>query len=416
MRREPGSYRWRAALLAGLVFGVVYGLTEGFTIFSTAFTKEFNASKSSAATIYVLYLVVSILLAPLAGLAVDRFGPRRIIVSALWVFGAGIAVCATATTLWQLYLYYGLLIGPSSAFLLTSAEVLVRTGNPDARGKAIGISYACLGAGDFVLFSALSQVVVLAGWRVAYLVAGMVSVLAGGAFFLFGRTTLLAVPGPGTDTAEMEGHVSQPGSARRSLVFLTIAFVLAGVGDFFAFQTTLPFLVSRGLTESVAGLALGFLALGYVVGQLTAGVVSDRSSREAVGAVSAMLYVAGLGALWLSAGNGWASMVAAALVGGSIGGFVGAGSAAVGDLFTGSSLGKVSGIIMVGDMLGGAAGSSLGAVGFDITGTYGLSFGIAAACLVLWIAAIWGAAPRKARRTAAPVHSSACGGCPHHVS
>jgi MFS family permease len=385
-----------------MVFGVVYGLTEGFTIFSTAFTKEFNVSKSSAAIIYVLYLVVSILLAPPAGLAVDRFGPRRIIVPSFLVFGAGITVCATATALWQLYLYYGLLIGTSSAFLLTSAEVLVRSGDPDARGKAIGIGYACLGAGDFVLFSAFSQVVELVGWRVAYLVAGVVSVLAGGAFFLFGRTTPFDVPGPGTHDAGTAGHVLRPGPhARRSLVFLTIAFILAGVGDFFAFQNTLPYLVSRGLTESVAGLALGFLALGYVVGQLTAGTVSDRSSREAVGAVSAVLYVVGLGALWLSARNGWASAAAAAFVGASVGGFIGAGSAAVGDLFAGSSLGKVSGIIMVADMLGAAAGASLGAVGFDITGSYGLSFAIAAACLVLWIAAIWGAAPRKTRRTAA---------------
>lgn len=394
MRRKSGLRRWRTALLAGLVFGVVYGLTEGFTIYSTAFTKEFHASKGSAATIYVLFLVVSTLLAPLAGMAVDRFGPRRIIVQAFWVFGAGIAVCATATALWQLYLYYGLLIGTSAAFLLTSAEVLVRGGNPDARGKAVGIGYACLGAGDFVLFSALGQVVEFAGWRVAYLVAGGISILAGCAFLLFGRNATSAAPGP----AATAGGGSRPGFARRALVFLAIAFVLAGVGDFFAFQNTLPFLVSRGLTESVAGLALGFLALGYVVGQLTAGAVSDRSSREAVGAVSAVLYVAALGVLWLSAGNGWAAMAAAALVGASVGGFIGVGSAAVGDLFTGSNLGKVSGIIMVADMLGGAAGSSLGAVGFDITGAYDLSFGIAAACLVLWIAAIWWAAPRTARR------------------
>jgi MFS family permease len=416
MRRESGIHRWGAALLAGLVFGVVYGLTEGFTIFSTAFTKEFGVSKGSAATIYVLYLVVSILLAPLAGRAVDKFGPRRIIVPAFWVFGAGIAVCATATALWQLYLYYGFLIGTSSAFLITSAEVLVRNGDSDSRGKAIGIGYACLGAGDFVLFSALSQVVELAGWRIAYVVAGVVAVLAGSAFFLFGRTTAPAVPDPGPDTGRDRpvagggGGGSGQGSGRRALVFLSIAFVLAGIADFFAFQNTLPYLVSRGVTESVAGLALGFVALGYVVGQLAAGVLSDRSSREAVGTVSAILYVVGLVALWLSAGNYWAAMASAVVVGASVGGFIGAGSAAVGDLFTGSSIGKVSGIIMVADMLGGAAGSSLGAVGFDITGTYGLSFGIAAACVVLWITAIWAAAPRKARQLAtATVPGDGCG-------
>ena len=50
--------------------------------------------------------MVGAVFAPVAGLAVDKFGPRRVIVTAFPLFSLGIAACATANALWQLYVFY----------------------------------------------------------------------------------------------------------------------------------------------------------------------------------------------------------------------------------------------------------------------------------------------------------------------
>ena len=388
------------ALLAGLVFGVVCGLTDAFSIFSIAFSQEFRASRASASGIFVLYLFVITLVAPLAGLSVDRLGPRRIIVSAFPLFAIGIALCAAAKALWELYACYGALIGVPAAFLMTSADVLVLNSYQDSRGKAIGIGYTCLGVGEFVLFSVLSEAIALVGWRAAYLLATAVAVISGSIFFLLTRSSSpVSVHSEEADAKADSG--SRSSSAWRALALVALAIFFGELADYFAFQNTVPFLVGRGLGRSVAGLVLGFAALGYVIGHLVSGAMSDRSSREVTGTVSAMLYVVSLGALWSAAGDLWLDIISVMALGAGVGGFVGAGGAAVGDLFGGAGLGRVSGLIMAADTLGAAGGSSLGAIGFDVTGTYATGFLIAAGCLVVWVGAIWAAAPRRTRAATA---------------
>jgi MFS family permease len=391
--------RWRTALLAGLVFGVVFGLIEGFSIFSLAFADELHVARSAASGMFAAYLLVGTIFAPMAGLALDRFGPRRVILTAFPLFVLGIAACATTTALWQLYVFYIGLIATSTTFLITSAQVMVKNGYPNQRGKAVGIAYACLGAGDFALFSALGLLVQHVGWRTAYASAAVIAIVAGVVFGLLtrpARTRMTTTRGaPTSSTAETAKAVSPFGQP--AFLFLLVAAFLASTVDFVVFQHVVPYLVTSGYSESAAGFVLGLTSLGYIAGQLGAGVLSDRTSREFVGSGAAALYVVAVSVLWLSVDHHWVVALVAVALGTSVGGIVGSGSAAVGDLFSGATLGRVSGVVQVGGTLGAAFGTWLGGFGFDMTASYLLTFAVAGACAVTWIAAIWSAAPRQIR-------------------
>jgi MFS family permease len=139
------------------------------------------------------------------------------------------------------------------------------------------------------------------------------------------------------------------------------------------------------------------VALGYAAGQLVAGRLSDRSSRELVGSVAAALLASSLLCLSVVSSPEWAAFALAIALGAAGGGLVGTGSAAVGDLFAGKRLGRMSAFVQIAGASGAALGAWFGGFGFDLTGGYEITFRMAAACVLLWVPSIWLAAPRRSR-------------------
>ena len=87
------------------------GLADTYTVFLLPLEREFGWTRSELTGVYSIYLLVNGLSAPLVGLLFDRLGPR-------WVYGAGMACLGTAFflaqrlgSLWQFYLFVGVLIG-----------------------------------------------------------------------------------------------------------------------------------------------------------------------------------------------------------------------------------------------------------------------------------------------------------------
>lgn len=391
--RERLSF-WRTAMLGGLALGTIFGLVEGFSLFSLAFARDLGITRGEASSMYSVYLLCSALSAPLVGRFVDRFGPGRVVPAGFAVVGLGLGLASWATALWHFYLLYGLVLASSTTVLIVAAQVMVSNSYPtEFRGRALGLAYACVGLGNFVLFNLLGQVISGYGWRAAYLVAGVVAAVVALAFFVLHR----GLPGP----AWTEGPEEATATARIGVVlacpafwFLFAAAVAASVLDFVVFQHLAPFLVTSGYSVASAGFVLSIASLGYIAGQLAAGAASDRWGRERIGVAAGLAYIVLLlGAAQLPAQ--WLVALLAAGLGLVIGGVIGARSAGTGDMFAGPVLGRVSGLVQVGSALGAAAGTWLGGFAFDLTGGYGLMFGIAAVAALGWCATFVAAAPRR---------------------
>ncbi|OLL76456.1 permease of the major facilitator superfamily [Pseudonocardia sp. Ae168_Ps1] len=395
--RERLSF-WQTALLGGLALGTIFGLVEGFSLFSLAFTRDLGITRGEASSMYSVYLLCSALSAPLAGRFVDRYGPGRVVPAGFVVVGMGLGMASRATALWHFYLLYALVLATATTVLIVAAQVMVSNSYPTAfRGRALGLAYACVGLGNFVLFNLLGQIISAYGWRTAYLVAGMIAVVVALAFLLLHRR----LPTPVRTDAPDEAPARTVGIgvvlACPVFWFLFIAAVAASVLDFVVFQHLAPFLVTSGYSVASAGFVLSIASLGYIAGQLTAGAASDRWGRERVGVAAGLAYIvllvgtAHLPAQWLVA-------VLSAGLGLVIGGVIGARSAGTGDMFAGPVLGRVSGLVQVGSALGAAAGTWLGGIAFDLTGGYGLMFGIASVAALVWCTTFVAAAPRRGHR------------------
>ncbi|MBB5157842.1 MFS transporter [Saccharopolyspora phatthalungensis] len=388
-------HRWRTALLAGLVLGVVFGVVEGFSIFYSAFVVDLGLDRADASGMYAFYLLTSVLAAPPGARLVACFGPRRVIAAAFPVFAAAVAACALLSSLWQFYAIYVLVLAATTTLLVVASQVLISASYDRDRGKATGIAYACLGVGDFLLFTVLGFVVEQAGWRVGYLAGGALG-LAGALVFLRASRGL-GGPAPALPAEKpVEPRPRRP-LGNPVLWLACTAALAASVTDFFTFQTVVPYLTSQGWGTSLSGFMLGLAGLSYAAGQLAGGAISDRWSRELVAVGSAALFLAGLVVLWLLPGP-LLLTGAVVLLGLSVGCTIGCRVAAVGDLFAGPTLSAATGTVHIASAIGSAFATWFGGLSYSLTGHYGWSFAVAGGFACLWVVALVLAAPRRARR------------------
>ena len=104
-----------------------------------AIRQEFGASYNAAAWTVTVYLLALAVFMPVVGRVADRFGPRKVLVTALVMFGVGSAACAFAPTI-GLLIAFRLLQGIAGAVMQPMAlSVGVRDVPADHRGRVIGL-------------------------------------------------------------------------------------------------------------------------------------------------------------------------------------------------------------------------------------------------------------------------------------
>ena len=141
------------------------------------FAHGWSASQVSlAATILTVSIFVMM---PLVGIAVDRFGPKRVLLPSMIAFGLALACTGAAGSLYSLYLSYAL-IGVCCAGANSLAYMYVLSAWFDRRrGLAIGTASAGLGIG-FSLVPGYTQFLVdRGGPSLAYLGLAALVVLLG---------------------------------------------------------------------------------------------------------------------------------------------------------------------------------------------------------------------------------------------
>ncbi|MGI8550595.1 MAG: MFS transporter [Dehalococcoidia bacterium] len=146
-------------------------LLYGLTVFFTPVRVAFGWSTTLMALIFSIANVATGLLSPLTGVFFDRFGPRRLMLFACSISGAGlIALSRTAS-----------LTGFVAAFSLVSVGYSMWTGTGMAtaglwfsrrRGLAMGIIVAGSALGG-LLVPIWQAVITGAGWRVTFLIGGI---------------------------------------------------------------------------------------------------------------------------------------------------------------------------------------------------------------------------------------------------
>jgi MFS family permease len=272
-RPEPHSQApARAALVVWAVAVLVYLAAvfhrTSLGVASLEAAARFHLGPAALGTFTVLQIGVYALMQVPTGLLVDRFGPRRVLTCAAVLMGLGQLLFAVATS-YPLGLLARAVLGVGDAMTFVSVLRLVATHFPARRYAVLASFTAALGAlGNLISTVPLTALLANVGWTVTFAVAGGVTALYAVVLALRVRDGSAAAEPAAAQSlrsvlAQVRGAWSTPGTRLGFWVHFSTMFAPAMLGLLWGF----PYLVrAQGMSEPAAGLLLGILVVGQVVG------------------------------------------------------------------------------------------------------------------------------------------------------
>lgn len=314
-------YGWRVVLAACL--GVMAGFGSLFVYTFTVFVKplgaEFGWSREAVSSGFAIGAVTVGLCSPLLGRWIDRYGPRRIILPCMTVFGCGIASLALLRSgIWQFYVTCFVLglVGNGAAHLAYSRSI--STWFHRRLGMALAFVMVGSGLGAMILPVVAQSIISRSGWRAAYAALGCIALLLGLPLswrYIRERRSLKADSAP----LAHSGMTFQQGL--RSYAFWIIVAVLcvSSISMNGAITQMSALLTDRGITASGAALCASILGGTSLLGRVGVGWLLDRFFGARVAFVITLSTASGI--FLLAKANSFpAGCLAAALIGIGAGG------------------------------------------------------------------------------------------------
>ncbi|GAH36150.1 unnamed protein product, partial [marine sediment metagenome] len=163
-------------VLAGFFLQVVgWGLCSTFGIFFNPLLIEFGWTRAMISGAFSLSFLILGFISIIVGGLNDRLGPRMIMVVCGLFLGSGYLLMSQLNTIWQLYLFYGVIVGIGMSgmdvlSLSTIARWFVRR-----RGMMSGIVKAGAGIGMAIMPPIANWLISSYGWRTSYFIVGIIA-------------------------------------------------------------------------------------------------------------------------------------------------------------------------------------------------------------------------------------------------
>jgi MFS family permease len=382
-------------------FTVSAGIMHSYAVFLLAFIEEFRWSRAETSIAYSVSQLVAGGSSPLVGALVDRLGPRRLLVLGGVLLFAGLAGSALISALWQDVLFYGIVmtIGANCLGLVVFVPLLSRQ-FVRRRGMAISIVQSANGFGRAASAPLVQFLISTIGWREAFwtqaaFIAAAVPLLAA----LFRRAARYPIASAPVELSPVSAESPLPAvswtlsAAIRTPHFwlLFAVYLFTGLGSFLVSLHQLAFAVDVGFDKLYAAGVLGigsFLAIG---GTIVTGTLSDYIGREWSAILAYGISIIGVvcALLITSPDQHWLLWLHACFFGLTWGARGPAITAKTADLFPGSRLGTILGVITIGSGIGAAVGSWAAGWIFDVSGSYRVAFMLSIAAYVCGCIAFW---------------------------
>jgi MFS family permease len=387
-------YGWQIVNVLFWLNAVLMGTVFVFGVFFKSLEAQFNVSRSTTSSIVSVYMVVMAGVAVLGGWALDRFGPKRLVLIMGLLTGLGLLLTSQVHAVWQFFITYSLLLALGSGATYVVSMPLIIRWFEKKRGIATGITMAGVSIGQVILAPLATFFIVNFSWRVGFIVLGLLPllVIVPLSFVLKRDPAEIGLLPDGREPLSSEKDKPQtPVPAvfstiavfrNRSFWFITILNFLMGICVMMLSTHIAAHATDIGFSAEEGATIISIIGITSIIGNFLGGVITDRAGAKVTVIISALGMAVAM--IWLTAINRlWQIDLFAVLYGLANGSIVPSAGTLYGQTFDATHIGKIMGMIYCSWAIGAAIGPFIGGVLFDLRGNYILAFWVAAIAMAI---------------------------------
>jgi len=313
VQRLGVHYAWIVVALTFCSVLAGAGIRAAPPILMVPFEQEFGWSRANLAQAISLNLLMYGIGGPLAGKLIELRGVRFVQMAGLTMLGVGVTGTLFMSSLWQLNLLWGLIVGlgAGGAATVSSAAVATRW-FVKRRGLASGILTSAVSMGQLIFYPSLMAIMLAFDWRVAatLLAALAFTVLVPLALFTRNDPSELGLRPYGDDkpagSAPLTPLQAEPRVAGSEVMRASTFWLLFGAFSTCGATTAgligthlIPHAVDHGISQMTAASTIGMMGFLNFFGTIGAGWLTDRMDSRKI--LAGAFLVRGIALLMLPA-------------------------------------------------------------------------------------------------------------------
>ena len=286
----PLHYAW---VMAGVTFIVLLG-ASGFRaapgVLIVPLQEAFGWSRETISLAVSINLLLFGFMGPFAAALMERFGIRAVVTGALATVASGALLTTVMTAPWQLYLFWGVLVGLGTGSMATVlAATVANRWFVRRHGLVTGVLTAASATGQLAFLPFLAWLATHHGWRAVSVAVATGTLVVIPIVLLFARNRpadmgLRRYGATGEEPAQSRANPVAAAFASLRMAVGSANFWLLAASFFVCGATTngligthlIPAGMDHGMTEIAAANLLAVIGIFDIIGTTVSGWLTDR--------------------------------------------------------------------------------------------------------------------------------------------
>ncbi|MFC2051909.1 MFS transporter [Chloroflexota bacterium] len=402
-RRKKIFYGWWIVLAASILHFFAGGtFFYGFTVFFNPIRQTFGWTAAVTSVAFALQRLEYGALGPVAGLLVDRVGPRKLMLCGWSAVGLGFLLMSQVSSLWAFYGTFLIIAAGLSFGQFVVTTTAIAHWFAKKRSRAMTLIYVGMGASG-LLAPLLALSISQFGWRMSLVMIGITLWAIGiplssvmrhkpGQYgylpdgedraVIYETANVLSLRSSSdSEIVEQDSGPSATGFTTRAALktrafwLLSLVFFFQHIGTSAVSVHIVPYLESVKIPTAVAATAVTSMTLLSLIGRVGFGWLGDFVSKRYLIAIALTLQTIGLFIFsWIDVDRTWLIVLSLLIYAPGYGGTIPLRPGLQADYFGTRSFGTIMGLMSCLGMVAGMTSPILAGWVFDVMGSYNLAW------------------------------------------
>lgn len=274
--------RW-SVVFGAVLLQVCIGAIYSWSLFNQPLMDKFGWAKSEVVLTFSIAVFMFAFATMFSGRLQDRIGPRIVAMIGGLLYGSGLILASTATSITQLYLYYGVIAGAGVGVVYVCPLSTCVKWFPEKKGFITGIAVGAFGLGSLVFKFVIEILIASRGVSATFFYLGIIYltlVLIGAQFLKLPTEGALSSATKTTGAAHTNNLTTGEMMKTKSFYILWTIFLFGCMSGLLVIGLAKDIGVQlANLEPDVAANAVAMIALFNASGRLIWGTLSDKLGR-----------------------------------------------------------------------------------------------------------------------------------------